>query len=115
MEKMRNGKMEKMNMSKDLLATRLREALKDITVTEERKEIVGQLVAQLMMLESQQRMRYVVRAAFWTCNFHIFDYLRLKGQTGRETCAFDSVVKDELKEVLDGLVYPETDNQDDAN
>ena len=101
--------------SKEMLAKLLREALKDITVTEERKEIVGQLVAQLMMLESQQRMRYVVRAAFWTCNFHIFDYLRLKGQTGRETCAFDSVVKDELKEVLDGLVYPETDNQDDAN
>ena len=101
--------------SKEMLAKQLREALKDITVTDERKEIVGQLVAQLMMLESQQRMRYVVRAAFWTCNFHIFDYLRLKGQTGRETCAFDSVVKDELKEVLDGLVYPETDNQDDAN
>ena len=101
--------------SKEMLAKQLREALKDITVTDERKEIVGQLVAQLMMLESQQRMRYVVRAAFWTCNFHIFDYLRLKRQTGRETCAFDSVVKDELKEVLDGLVYPETDNQDDAN
>jgi hypothetical protein len=49
------------------------------------------------------------------CNYHIFDYLRLKGQTGRETCAFDSVVRDELKEVLDGLVYPETDNQDDEN
>ena len=101
--------------SKEMLAKQLREALKDITVTDERKEIVGQLVAQLMMLESQQRMRYVVRAAFWTCNFHIFDYLRLKGQTGRETCAFDSVVKDELKEVLDGLVYPETDNHDDEN
>ena len=101
--------------SKEMLAKQLREALKDITVTDERKEIVGQLVAQLMMLESQQRMRYVVRAAFWVCNFHIFDYLRLKGQTGRETCAFDSVVSDELKEVLDGLVYPETDNQDDAN
>ena len=101
--------------SKEMLAKQLREALKDITVTDERKEIVGQLVAQLMMLESQQRMRYVVRAAFWTCNFHIFDYLRLKGQTGRETCAFDRVVSDELKEVLDGLVYPETDNQDDEN
>ena len=101
--------------SKEMLAKQLREALKDITVTDERKEIVGQLVAQLMMLESQQRMRYVVRAAFWTCNYYIFDYLRLKGQTGRETCAFDSVVKDELKEVLDGLVYPETDNQDDEN
>ena len=101
--------------SKEMLAKQLREALKDITVTDERKEIVGQLVAQLMMLESQQRMRYVVRAAFWTCNFHIFDFLRLKGQTGRETCAFDSVVRDELKEVLDGLVYPETDKQDDAN
>ena len=58
---------------------------------------------------------HVVRAAFWTCNFHIFDYLRLKRQTGRETCAFDRVVRDELKEVLDGLVYPETDNQDDEN
>ena len=101
--------------SKEMLAKQLREALKDITVTDERKEIVGQLVAQLMMLESQQRMRYVVRAAFWTCNYHIFDYLRLKGQTGRETCAFDSVVRDELKEVLDGLVYPETDNHDDEN
>ena len=101
--------------SKEMLAKQLREALKDITVTDERKEIVGQLVAQLMMLESQQRMRYVVRAAFWTCNYHIFDFLRLKRQTGRETCAFDSVVRDELKEVLDGLVYPETDNQDDAN
>jgi hypothetical protein len=101
--------------SKEMLAKQLREALKDITVTDERKEIVGQLVAQLMMLERQQRMRYVVRAAFWTCNYHIFDYLRLKGQTGRETCAFDSVVRDELKEVLDGLVYPETDNQDDEN
>ena len=101
--------------SKEMLAKQLREALKDITVTDERKEIVGQLVAQLMMLESQQRMRYVVRAAFWTCNYHIFDFLRLKRQTGRETCAFDSVVRDELKEVLDGLVYPETDNQDDEN
>ena len=109
------NKIKVMPASKEMLAKQLREALKDITVTDERKEIVGQLVAQLMMLESQQRMRYVVRAAFWTCNFHIFDYLRLKGQTGRETCAFDSVVKDELKEVLDGLVYPETDNQDDEN
>ena len=109
------SKIKVMPASKEMLAKQLREALKDITVTDERKEIVGQLVAQLMMLESQQRMRYVVRAAFWTCNFHIFDYLRLKGQTGRETCAFDSVVKDELKEVLDGLVYPETDNQDDTN
>ena len=109
------SKIKVMPASKEMLAKQLREALKDITVTDERKEIVGQLVAQLMMLESQQRMRYVVRAAFWTCNFHIFDYLRLKRQTGRETCAFDSVVKDELKEVLDGLVYPETDNQDDAN
>ena len=109
------NKIKVMPASKEMLAKQLREALKDITVTDERKEIVGQLVAQLMMLESQQRMRYVVRAAFWTCNFHIFDYLRLKRQTGRETCAFDSVVKDELKEVLDGLVYPETDNQDDEN
>ena len=109
------SKIKVMPASKEMLAKQLREALKDITVTDERKEIVGQLVAQLMMLESQQRMRYVVRAAFWTCNYHIFDYLRLKGQTGRETCAFDSVVSDELKEVLDGLVYPETDNQDDAN
>ena len=109
------SKIKVMPASKEMLAKQLREALKDITVTDERKEIVGQLVAQLMLLESQQRMRYVVRAAFWTCNFHIFDYLRLKRQTGRETCAFDSVVKDELKEVLDGLVYPETDNQDDAN
>ena len=109
------SKIKVMPASKEMLAKQLREALKDITVTDERKEIVGQLVAQLMMLESQQRMRYVVRAAFWTCNFHIFDYLRLKGQTGRETCAFDSVVKDELKEVLDGLVYPETDKQDDEN
>ena len=109
------SKIKVMPASKEMLAKQLREALKDITVTEERKEIVGQLVAQLMLLESQQRMRYVVRAAFWVCNFHIFDYLRLKGQTGRETCAFDSVVRDELKEVLDGLVYPETDNQDDEN
>ena len=109
------SKIKVMPASKEMLAKQLREALKDITVTDERKEIVGQLVAQLMMLESQQRMRYVVRAAFWTCNYHIFDYLRLKGQTGRETCAFDSVVSDELKEVLDGLVYPETDNQDDTN
>ena len=109
------SKIKVMPASKEMLAKQLREALKDITVTDERKEIVGQLVAQLMMLESQQRMRYVVRAAFWTCNYHIFDFLRLKGQTGRETCAFDSVVRDELKEVLDGLVYPETDNHDDEN
>ena len=107
------SKIKVMPASKEMLAKQLREALKDITVTDERKEIVGQLVAQLMMLESQQRMRYVVRAAFWTCNFHIFDYLRLKRQTGRETCAFDRVVRDELKEVLDGLVCP--DEQDDAN
>ena len=40
-------------------------------------------------------------------------YLRLQGQTGRESCAFDRVVRDELKEVLDGLVCP--DEQDDAN
>ena len=109
------GKIKVMPASKEMLAKQLRESLKDITVTDERKEIVGQLVAQLMMLESQQRMRYVVRAAFWKCNYHIFDYLRLQGQTGRETCAFDRVVRDELKEVLDGLVYPETDNQDDEN
>ena len=99
--------------SKEMLAKQLREALKDITVENERKEIVGQLVAQLMLLERQQEMRYVVRAAFWKCNYSIFDYLRLKGQTGRESCAFDRVVKDELKEVLDGLVCPE--EQDDAN
>ena len=102
-----------MPASKEMLAKQLREALKDITVTDERKEIVGQLVAQLMLLERQQEMRYVVRAAFWKCNYHIFDYLRLQGQTGRESCAFDRVVKDELKEVLDGLVCP--DEQDDAN
>ena len=104
-----------MPASKEMLAKQLREALKDITVTDERKEIVGQLVAQLMLLERLQEMRYVVRAAFWKCNYHIFDYLRLQGQTGRETCAFDRVVSDELKEVLDGLVNPETDNQDDEN
>ncbi len=102
-----------MPASKEMLAKQLREALKDITVEDERKEIVGQLVAQLMLLERQQEMRYVVRAAFWKCNYSIFDYLRLKGQTGRESCAFDRVVKDELKEVLDGLVCP--DEQDDAN
>ena len=102
-----------MPASKEMLAKQLREALKDITVEDERKEIVGQLVAQLMLLERQQEMRYVVRAAFWKCNYHIFDYLRLQGQTGRESCAFDRVVKDELKEVLDGLVCP--DEQDDAN
>ncbi len=109
------SKIKVMPASKEMLAKQLREALKDITVTDERKEIVGQLVAQLMLLERLQEMRYVVRAAFWKCNYHIFDYLRLQGQTGRETCAFDSVVRDELKEVLDGLVYPETDNQDDEN
>ena len=37
--------------SKEMLAKQLREALKEITVTDERKEIVGQLVAQLMLLE----------------------------------------------------------------
>jgi hypothetical protein len=109
------SKIKVMPASKEMLAKQLRESLKDITVTDERKEIVGQLVAQLMLLERLQEMRYVVRAAFWKCNYHIFDYLRLKGQTGRETCAFDRVVSDELKEVLDGLVYPETDNQDDEN
>ena len=87
--------------SKEMLAKQLREALNDITVENERKEIVGQLVAQLMLLERQQEMR--------------FDYLRLQGQTGRESCAFDRVVKDELKEVLDGLVRLEADSQDDAN
>jgi hypothetical protein len=109
------SKIKVMPASKEMLAKQLREALKDITVEDERKEIVGQLVAQLMLLERLQEMRYVVRAAFWKCNYHIFDYLRLQGQTGRETCAFDRVVSDELKEVLDGLVYPETDNQDDEN
>lgn len=109
------SKIKVMPASKEMLAKQLREALKDITVTDERKEIVGQLVAQLMLLERLQEMRYVVRAAFWKCNYHIFDYLRLQGQTGRETCAFDRVVSDELKEVLDGLVNPETDNQDDEN
>jgi hypothetical protein len=109
------SKIKVMPASKEMLAKQLRESLKDITVTDERKEIVGQLVAQLMLLERLQEMRYVVRAAFWKCNYSIFDYLRLQGQTGRESCAFDRVVKDELKEVLDGLVYPETDNQDDEN
>ena len=99
--------------SKEMLAKQLREALKEIIDKQERKEIVGQLAAQLNLLERQQEMRYVVRAAFWKCNYSIFDYLRLKGQTGRESCAFDRVVKDELKEVLDGLVCP--DEQDDAN
>ena len=99
--------------SKEMLAKQLREALKDITVEDERKEIVGQLVAQLMLLERQQKMRYVVRAAFWKCNYSIFNYLRIQEQTGRETGAFDRAVRKDLKEVLDGLVCP--DEQDDAN
>ena len=101
--------------SKEMLAKQLREALKDITVEDERKEIVGSLVAQLNLLERQQEMRYVVRAAFWKCNYSIFNYLRIQEQTGRETGAFDRAVRKDLKEVLDGLVRPEADSQDDAN
>ena len=107
------SKIKVMPASKEMLAKQLREALKEIIDKQERKEIVGSLVAQLMLLERQQQMRYVVRAAFWKCNYSIFDYLRLKGQTGRESCAFDKVVRDELKELLDGLVR--RDKQDDAN
>lgn len=107
------SKIKVMPASKEMLAKQLREALKDITVEDERKEIVGSLVAQLMLLERQQEMRYVVRAAFWKCNYSIFNYLRIQGQTGRETGAFDRVVRDELKEVLGGLVR--RDKQDDAN
>ena len=109
------SKIKVMPASKEMLAKQLREALKDITVEDERKEIVGSLVAQLDLLERQQQMRYVVRAAFWKCNYSIFNYLRIQEQTGRETGAFDRAVRKDLKEVLDGLVYPETDNQDDAN
>ena len=104
-----------MPASKEMLAKQLREALKDITVEDERKEIVGQLVAQLMLLERQQEMRYVVRAAFWKCNYSIFNYLRIQEQTGRETGAFDRAVRKDLKELLDGLVRLEADSQDDAN
>ncbi len=99
--------------SKEMLAKQLREALNDITVEDERKEIVGSLVAQLNLLERQQEMRYVVRAAFWKCNYSIFNYLRIQEQTGRETGAFDRAVKKDLKELLDGLVR--RDKQDDAN
>ena len=70
------SKIKVMPASKEMLAKQLREALNDITVEDERKEIVGQLVAQLMLLERQQEMRYVVRAAFWKCNYSIFDYGR---------------------------------------
>ncbi len=107
------SKIKVMPASKEMLAKQLREALKEIIDKQERKEIVGSLVAQLNLLERQQEMRYVVRAAFWKCNYSIFNYLRIQGQTGRETCAFDRVVRDELKEVLDGLVR--RDKQDDAN
>jgi hypothetical protein len=109
------SKIKVMPASKEMLAKQLREALNDITVEDERKEIVGQLAAQLMLLERQQEMRYVVRAAFWKCNYSIFNYLRIQEQTGRETGAFDRAVRKDLKELLDGLVRPEADSQDDAN
>ena len=109
------SKIKVMPASKEMLAKQLREALKDITVEDERKEIVGSLVAQLNLLERQQEMRYVVRAAFWKCNYSIFNYLRIQEQTGRETGAFDRAVRKDLKELLDGLVRPEADSQDDAN
>ena len=104
-----------MPASKEMLAKQLREALKEIIDKQERKEVIGQLAAQLNMLERQQEMRYVVRAAFWKCNYSIFNYLRIQEQTGRETGAFDRAVRKDLKELLDGLVRLEADSQDDAN
>ena len=95
--------MEKMNMSKDMLATRLREALKDVHDREIRQKIVARLKEHLTLLERLQTMPYEQRAAFWHCNYHLFDYLRINGQVQREAGEFDSDVKENVKEILKEL------------
>ena len=102
-------------MSRDMLSMQLHDALKDIKDGKERKVVVSLLVAQLILLERLQQMRYVLRAAFWKCNYHIFDYLRIQGQVGREDGDFDAGVKIFLKELLDGLCCPEPTEHHDSN
>lgn len=67
---------------------------------EQRQQVAGMLFQQLDMTDVVQRMEYVVRAAFWRCNYHLFDYLRQQGQLGREQGAIDQDVKIFLKDVL---------------
>ena len=92
-----------MNDTKDMLRTRLHEALKDVKDRTVRRKIVARLRENLRHLERLQQMPYEQRAAFWRCNYHLFDYLRQQGQVQRETGEFDSDVKENVKEILKEL------------
>ena len=90
-------------MSKDMLRTRLHEALKDVKDGTIRRKIVARLKEHLYLLERLQQMPYEQRAVFWKCYYQLFDYLRLNGQVQREPGEFDSDVKENVKEILKEL------------
>ena len=87
-------------MTKDMLRTKLQEALQDVKDKKARRQVVDRLKEYLCHQEKLQRMPYVHRAVFWKCNYHLFDYLRTNGQIQREAGDFDGDVKEILKELL---------------
>ena len=90
-------------MSREQLENELREALKELKDQRTREWLCHELFYHIAQLDTLQSKAYEVRCVFWKCFYHLFNYLRIQGQLGREQKYFDKDVKVFLKWMLEDL------------
>ena len=103
-----------MNNKKEL-EQKLREAFAGMNKGE-RMVVLDSVLNHLIALDIVQQMEYRLRAVFWKCNYHVYDFLRQTGQMGRESGPVSKDVRNFLSELFDKLLKDdEQEESDDAD
>ena len=103
-----------MNNKKEL-EQKLREAFAGMNKGE-RMVVLDSVLNHLIALDIVQQMEYRLRAVFWKCNYHVYDFLRQTGQMGRESGPVSKDVRNFLCELFDKLLKDdEQEESDDAD
>ena len=90
-----------MNNKKEL-EQKLREAFAGMNKGE-RMVVLDSVLNHLIALDIVQQMEYRLRAVFWKCNYHVYDFLRIEGLMGRESGPVSKDVREFLCNLFERL------------
>ena len=103
---------EKIVDNKKDLEQKLREAFADMK-REERLLVLDSVLNHLIVLDIAQQLDYRLRMVFWKCYYHVFNYLRMAGQLGRECGPVSKDVREFLSDLFKKLVENDDDQKGD--
>ena len=84
------------------LEQKLREAFAGMNKGE-RMVVLDSVLNHLIALDIVQQMEYRLRAVFWKCNYHVYDFLRIEGLMGRESGPVSKDVREFLCNLFERL------------